>query len=55
MKAKELAERLMKYPDFEVLFRWFDFTDGECLSFTDITIDDIGHSDKIVVLSGEKE
>lgn len=55
MKAKELAERLMEYPDFEVLFSWFDFTDGECLSFTDITIDDIGHSDKVVVLGGEKE
>lgn len=55
MKAKELAERLMKYPDFEVLFRWLDFTDGEFLSFTDITIDDIGHSDKVVVLGGEKE
>lgn len=55
MKAKKLAERLMEHPDFEVLFRWFDVTNGECLSFDDIFINDIGYSDKVVVLSGEKE
>lgn len=55
MKAKELAERLMEHPDFEVEFRWFDCFEGGCRTFTDIGIDDIGYSDKVIVLDGELE
>lgn len=55
MKAKELAERFMEHPDFEVKFGWFDSINKEYLSFTDITIDDIECSDKVIVLGGEKE
>lgn len=55
MKAKELAERLMENPDFDVEFRWFDCFTGECRTFTDIGIDDIGYSDRVIVLDGELE
>lgn len=55
MKAKELAERLMEHPDFDVEFRWFDCIHGGCWTFTDIGIDDIGYSDGVIVLDGELE
>ena len=55
MKAKELAERLMEHPDFDVEFRWFDCIHGGCCTFTDIGIDDIGYSDGVIVLGGELE
>lgn len=55
MEAKELAKRLDEHPNFEVKFCWFDDENGDCLTFDDISISDVGFSDKVVVLSGEKE
>lgn len=62
MKAKELAEELLKYPDFDVELTYVIFKrDGIHTSFPyfynyKITgIADIGHSDKVVVLNGECE
>lgn len=56
MKAKELAEQLLKYPDFDVEFSvctdyptydypWVDFT-----TFRVDGIEDIGYSSKIINL-----
>ncbi|GEM_PF-5354145 len=60
MKAKELAEELLKYPDFDVELTYMTFKrDGIHIPFPDIYtykikgIADIGHSDKIIVLDGE--
>ena len=62
MKAKELAEELLKHPDFDVEFIYSTFIrDGIHVPFPDIYnyritgIADIGHSDKVVVLNGEIE
>lgn len=59
MKAKELAAKLLKYPDFEVKFHDFrqEFPGGSliCDSWSNIDIGDIGHSDKVIVLTGEIE
>lgn len=52
MKAKDLAEALMQYPDFEVKFfdlRVYDKTD---IDYTITGIDDIAHSEKVIVLGG---
>lgn len=56
--AKELAEELMKHPDFEVKFSFIE-PDGSnwgltCRSFEGIDVIDIGYSDKTIVLSGEE-
>ena len=60
MNAKELAEELLKYPDFDVELTYMAFKrDGIHTPFPDIYtykikgIADIGHSDKIIVLDGE--
>ncbi len=60
MKAKELAEELLKYPDFDVEFSYMTFKrDGIHTPFPDtynykITgVGDIGHSDKVIILDGE--
>jgi hypothetical protein len=60
MKAKELAEELLKYPDFEVELSYMTFIrDGIHTPFPDVYnykimgIADIGHSDKVIVLDGE--
>lgn len=62
MKAKELADELLKYPDFDVEFIYLTFIrDGIHTPFPDVYkykitgIADIGHSDKIIVLDGETE
>ena len=55
MKAKELAEELLKYPDFEVEFCISDDGDSswpKLRNFNHIEICDIAHSDKIIVLDG---
>lgn len=57
MKGKELAELASKYPDFEFEF---SFTDGyskfpNVRSFKSIELCDIGHSDKVVILTGEED
>lgn len=60
MKAKDLAEELLKYPDFDVEFTYMTFIrDSIHTPFPDIYnytitgICDIGHSDKVIVLDGE--
>lgn len=59
MRAKELAEKLLQHPDFEVKFNSFfqEYAGGPliCDSWVNIDIVDIGHSDKIIVLGGELE
>lgn len=60
MKAKELADELLKYPDFDVELIYMTFKrDGIHTPFPDVHsykikgIADIGHSDKVIVLDGE--
>lgn len=60
MTAKELADELLKYPDFDVEFTHFTFIrDGIHTPFPDVYnfkitgIADIGHSDKVIILDGE--
>ena len=57
MKAKELAEELMKYPDFEVEFTHMEFhihtPFPDIYNYTITGIGDIGHSDKVIILDGE--
>ena len=60
MKAKELAEELLKYPDFDVELIYMTFErDGIPIPFPDVYkykikgIADIGHSDKVIILDGE--
>ena len=62
MKAKELAEELLKHPDFDVELTYMTFKrDGIHTPFPDIYnykikgIADIGHSDKAIILDGEVE
>ncbi len=53
MKAKELIEKLKEYPDFDVVFGLLE-PDGSPygigLRRFNIDIDDIGHSDSVVIL-----
>lgn len=59
MKAKDLAEELLKYPDFDVEFTYLTFIRDSNTKFPDIYnytitgICDAGHSDKVIVLDGE--
>lgn len=60
MKAKELAQELLKYPDFDVQLSYFTFKrDGIHTPFPDtynydvVGVADIGHSDKVIILDGE--
>jgi len=60
MTAKELADELLKYPDFGVEFVYSTFIqDGIHTPFPNISsfritgIADIGHSDKVIFLDGE--
>jgi len=58
MKAKELAEKLMENPEFEVVFSILE-PDGSPygmgLRSFNIDIDDIGFSDKIIILGPQNE
>lgn len=61
MKAKELANELLKHPDFDVEFVYLTFIrDGIHTPFPDVYkykitgIADIGHSDKVIILDGEQ-
>lgn len=58
MKARELAEKLLQYPDFEVRFCFMEPDDSHygirLRSFEHIDIDDIGHSEKEIILGGEE-
>ena len=56
MKGKELAEIATKYEEFEFEFV---FTDGygkfpNVRAFNNLELADVGHSDKVVLLSGEE-
>ena len=57
MKGKDLAELAMRYYDFDFEF---SFTDGynkfpNVRRFNKLELCDIGHSDKVVILSGEED
>lgn len=57
MKAKELAEKLLEHPEFEVTFS-FHIPDGrgltKSITFYNVDICDIGYSDKIISLQGDE-
>lgn len=70
MKAKELAEKLLENPDFDVEFlfttyfereEWTDNgvirtqTGQQIDKYKDVDIADIGYSDKVIILTGWKE
>ena len=58
MKGKELAEICKNYADSEIEFIFTDGDNGKFLnirSFKNIEVCDIGHSDKVVLLTGEEE
>ena len=51
--AKELAQELLKHPDFAIKVRTWKNNNLTDFKIKEIT--DIGYSDKIFVLSGEEE
>lgn len=59
MKAKELAEELLKNPDFDVECSvWVYDENSRFPNISTLRIDgiaDIGYSDKVIVLNGEIE
>lgn len=59
MKAKELAEKLLRHPDFDVRFSFVERDNSRwgltIRSFEDIDIIDIGYSDKVILLGGNEE
>lgn len=57
MLGKDLQKLAEKYPDYEFLFT---FTDGysrfpNVRNFNQLKMEDVGHSDKVVIISGEEE
>ena len=57
MKAKELAEQLMRNPDFDVNFLYSeDYDDGffDVFSFNNLRIIDVSDSDKMILLGGDE-
>ena len=58
MKAKDLAELLMKYPDFEVTTAFCELDNSEygmtVRKFEARGIGDIGHSDKVIQIDFEE-
>lgn len=57
MKARELAEQLLKNPDFDIVFNATEKTEDFRVyikNFENIKIIDIGYSDKIILLGGEE-
>ena len=58
MKAKELAEMLLKYPDFDVQMVISELDNSKwgmtVRTFDIIGIGDIGHSDKVIQLDNEE-
>ena len=58
MKAKDLAEQLLKFPDFDVEFGLLE-PDGSPygigLRIFDVQVDDIGYSSSVVRLGPSKE
>lgn len=60
MKAKELAEQLLKYPDYDVEFDictalpTYDHPWPQYQSYKICGIDDVAHSSKVIVLDVEE-
>lgn len=61
MTAHELAKKLLELPDFEVQFvGWATHYSADygtvtiSAGFNEIDIADVGHSDKVVLLSGDE-
>ena len=61
MKAKELAEQLLKNPDFDIKFSFNEVEDFKVSNwgidvreFNNIKIGDIGYSNKVIVLDGDE-
>ena len=57
MKAKELIELLREHEDFDVEFVFSDGVSPHGLNvrvFNNLSLADIGHSDKVVRLSGDE-
>lgn len=58
MKAKDLAEKLLEYPEFDVQFGIIE-PDGSAygigLRTFEIEIDDIGHSSEVIKLGPVRE
>jgi hypothetical protein len=61
MTAHELAKKLLELPDFEVQFvGWAAHYSAEygadmvTVRFNTVYIADVGHSDKVVVISGDE-
>ena len=54
MKAKELAEKLLEHPDFEVKSIFVDYFSGTIYpkyhNLKVIGVADIGYSDKVIIL-----
>jgi hypothetical protein len=58
MTGNELKKLCEQYPDFEFVFRISDGNNGKFLNirdFSDLELCDVGHSDKVVVLTGNEE
>lgn len=62
MKSKELAEKLLENPDFDVEFLFLEYyTCGETYvgnrvdKYKDVNIRSIDYSDKVIILTGWKE
>lgn len=61
MKARELAEQLLKNPDFDVKFSFNEIEDFKVSNwgvdireFNNISIGDIGYSDQVIILNGDE-
>lgn len=58
MIAKELAEKLLQYPEYNVQFGFMEPDESNygisLRTFENIEITDIGHSDKVIMLSGKE-
>lgn len=57
MKGKELAELAKQYEDFDFEFSFTDGNNGRFINvrhFEKVELCDIGHSDKVVILTGEE-
>lgn len=57
MKGKDILKLAEKYKDYDFEFR---FTDGyskfpNVRTFSQLELCDIGHSDKVVILTGEED
>lgn len=57
MKGEELKKICEQYPEFEFEFK---FTDGysrfpNIRTFNNLELTDVGHSDKIIVLTGDEK